>query len=399
MGFDRQLIMKKTILAFAENKEDKEVLTKALSQLDENFTGKVLSENFFDAINHMKNNDLIADIIIVGMSESGDILCDIDELADVCLPDTKVIVYADINDLNLYFDLKEVGVYSYMHKPLSEKILTKSLINTLVKNEDIASTDTKKQIKTIAVVGVNGGVGASTIAIKLANNISNNLQKETLLIDLDPWFSPLSFLFDKGTSSSIFDIFDNIDKIDTTYLKQVSENISPKFNIISQNCNLEKTDLSFLENNEKMQSKLPDDLDVCIYDISRYTLLQQSSVLNNVDNIVLIAESNISSARNTVRILEFIKANSLTTKVNIIINNLNSDSHNIGLEKFKTTTKTEILGAIKYNKNNYKSEFDIDFITKDKSEEKTLKNILSKLLPTQEGKKLTKASKKWWKVG
>jgi pilus assembly protein CpaE len=386
--------MRKTLLAFAEDEADKIILNEAFTALDGIFDATLLTHSFFSAVQVIKTQNLTADIIVVGMSESQDIFEDINQLAEVCLPDTKVIVYSNVNDLDLYYNLKEVGVHDYFHKPLNSKLLTNSL-NLSDKNQSEKTAQVTNKAKNIAIIGVNGGVGASTLAIKLTHVMSQAHQKETLLLDLDPWFSPTSFLFDRGSSQAVYDIFSNIDKIDATYIKQVGEKISPKFNIISQNCTLTQTDFSFLEQTGELKTALTQHLDCCIFDVSRYLLVQYPDILQDMDDIILVAELNIASARNTIRILDFIKENTPNIKTHIIVNKLNSDAENISLAQFKNTTKAEVLGSIKYNSNNYKSELSIDSILKNKADNAVLLSFIDKIFKT----KRIKVTKKWWKVG
>ncbi len=52
--------------------------------------------------------------LVIDLSGSADPVADIDALAQVCMADTRVIAIGDVNDVQLYRNLMDMGVQDYL---------------------------------------------------------------------------------------------------------------------------------------------------------------------------------------------------------------------------------------------------------------------------------------------
>ena len=66
-------------------------------------------------------------VLFVDLSESGDPLNDINNLAEVCEPGTVVIASGQVNDVRLYRDLVASGIQDYLLKPMAADTLRDAL--------------------------------------------------------------------------------------------------------------------------------------------------------------------------------------------------------------------------------------------------------------------------------
>lgn len=76
-----------------------------------------------------------------------------------------MIVIGDGNDIVLYRDLKAMGVAEYFSKPLAAPPMNRALGAIL---EGRPAYSTVRTGKLITILGLRGGVGATTIATNLA---------------------------------------------------------------------------------------------------------------------------------------------------------------------------------------------------------------------------------------
>src|SRR5690606_23589717 len=115
-------------------------------------------------------------ILFVDLSESGDPLNDINALAEVCEPGTIVIASGMVNDVRLYRDLLGSGIHDYVLKPLSADQLRETFMGaqTVLMGPRTPEADKSKPRLLTAVLGVRGGVGASTLATSVAWLISQD---------------------------------------------------------------------------------------------------------------------------------------------------------------------------------------------------------------------------------
>jgi hypothetical protein len=102
-------------------------------------------------------------ILFVDLSESADPLNDINALAEVCEPGTIVIAAGQVNDVRLYRDLVASGIHDYLLKPFTVDQLRDSFAHAqMILSGPRGEAQADKPHVMAAVIGVRGGVGAST---------------------------------------------------------------------------------------------------------------------------------------------------------------------------------------------------------------------------------------------
>ncbi len=121
-------------------------------------------------------------LLIVDISGVADPLSRVNELANVCEPNTDVIAIGDRNDIVLYRDLKYAGVAEYFFKPLVGDVVTRACNSILNGTTTPLTTRTGKLV---FILGVRGGVGATTIAVNTAWQLAETRQRWVMLLDLD----------------------------------------------------------------------------------------------------------------------------------------------------------------------------------------------------------------------
>src|SRR3954467_2572512 len=109
-------------------------------------------------------------VLFVALSESGDPLNDINALAEVCEPGTIVIASGQVNDVRLYRDLVASGLQDYLLKPFTPDQLRDTFAHAqlTISGPRMNESANERPHVMVGVVGVRGGVGASTVATSLA---------------------------------------------------------------------------------------------------------------------------------------------------------------------------------------------------------------------------------------
>ncbi len=107
----------------------------------------------------------------------------LDDLAAVCSPDIKVIVLGDRADIEFYrLVTRRLGVDEYLRKPLTRDAVS-SLIGPYIAGA-APEQDRNRGGRIIAVCGARGGAGATTIAVNLALQVSEQTRSHVALLDL-----------------------------------------------------------------------------------------------------------------------------------------------------------------------------------------------------------------------
>ena len=137
-------------------------------------------------------------VLLVDLSEAKNPLEEIDGLAEVCEPGTIVICCGTTNDVRFYRELINFGIQDYLVKPFTEEQLHEVIMQAqLQQNEAQERTEVAKTPHNLtAVIGVRGGVGATTIAVSTAWLLAEHKQRNTALLDLDVHFGTGALSFD-----------------------------------------------------------------------------------------------------------------------------------------------------------------------------------------------------------
>lgn len=261
-------------------------------------------------------------ILMVDLSESGDPLNDINALAEVCEPGTVVIAVGQVNDVRLYRDLLASGIHDYLLKPLSASQLRDCLTNAHAVFSAPKSSDpdaAKRHIST-AIVGTRGGVGASTLATSLAWLFSADHKLPTALLDLDVHFGTGALALDLEPGRGLTDAIENPSRIDGLFIERAMVKASEKLAVLSAeapiNSPLLTDGAAFYQLQEEMRSAF----ECTVIDLPRGMLVQHPSLVTDVQTAVVVSDLTLASARDTIRILSWLKSNAPGTVVQVVAN-------------------------------------------------------------------------------
>src|SRR3990167_8916572 len=160
------------------------------------------------AVEHYQNQPTPSLVIVESLDPAPELLAQLDRLAEVCDPGTKVMTIGSANDIALYRELMRRGVSEYLVPPLSPLQIIRSITNLYA---DPAAPFVGRQI---AVVGARGGVGASTIAHNLAWCLAERMQAGTVLADFDLPFGTAGLNFNQDPLQGIADALGQPDRLD-----------------------------------------------------------------------------------------------------------------------------------------------------------------------------------------
>jgi pilus assembly protein CpaE len=290
-------------------------------------------------------------ILMVDLSESGDPLNDINALAEVCEPGTVVIAIGQVNDVRLYRDLLASGIHDYLLKPLSANMLRDSLTQAqAVFMAPKAGDDegVKRHIST-AVIGTRGGVGASTLVTSLAWLFSAEKRMPTALLDLDVHFGTGALTLDLEPGRGLTDAIDNPGRIDGLFIERAMIRANENLAILSAEAPINQplmTDgAAFLQ----LQEEFKHQFEMTVLDMPRNMLINFPHLLNEVNAIVLAAEMSLASARDTIRILSWLKTNAPHSQVIVVANKVQPGMAEISKIDFEASIERKIDISIPFD--------------------------------------------------
>jgi pilus assembly protein CpaE len=261
-------------------------------------------------------------ILFVDLSESGDPLSDINALAEVCEPGTVVIAAGQVNDVRLYRDLLSSGIQDYLLKPFSPDQMRDAIANAqnILNAPRMAEVSVDRPHVMVAVVGVRGGVGASTVATSLCWLFSQKESRSTSMLDLDIHFGTGALTLDLEPGRGLTDAIENPGRIDGLFIERAIVRASDKLAILSAEAPINQPMLTDGAAFYQLQEELRSAFECTVIDLPRNMLIQHPHLMNDVNATVVVAELTLASARDTIRILSWLKSNAPQAKPFVVLN-------------------------------------------------------------------------------
>jgi len=232
-------------------------------------------------------------LLLVETDQTGlEVFDELEGLANVCDPDTKVIVCGPSNDVTLYRELKRQGVDEYIVSPAAPIQIIEAIATVF------AEPGLAPLARTIGFVGVKGGAGASTLAHNAAWKIAQTEQKEVMLVDLDVQFGTASLDFNRDPTRTVLDALTGSDELDDVKLQRLLIEYDDYLSILAAPSSLE-VESEFDENGViDMIQLIRTTTDYAVFDIPHTWSPWVQRAVMQMDEIVLVATPELASLRN-----------------------------------------------------------------------------------------------------
>lgn len=267
-------------------------------------------------------------VLAVDLSESLDPRADINALAEVCEPGTLVIAVGVVNDVALYRDLVASGIQDYLVKPLDVQVLRDTLYSAqqTLQGSRTAVVEEDVEHYSCAVIGTRGGVGGSSVATSLAWMLAHHAQRKTALLDLDLQFGTGALAFDLEPGRGMMDAVENPNRIDSLFIERAIVKESPNLSILSAEAPVNQPLLVEGAALQHLESELKKMFQFVVIDMPRHVAVQHPHLLHEINQIIVVSEMTLAGARDTIRLLAFIKANCPAAKVTLLVNKVGAST-------------------------------------------------------------------------
>ncbi len=283
-------------------------------------------------------------ILFVDLSESGDPLNDINALAEVCEPGTVVIAAGQVNDVRLYRDLLGSGIQEYLLKPFTADQLRDAFAHAqmTISGPRVTETATEKPNVMAAVIGARGGVGASTIASSLAWLMGDKGGRSTALLDLDIHFGTGALGLDLEPGRGLTDAIENPSRIDGLFIERAMVRANDKLCVLSAEAPINSPMLSDGSAFYQLQEEIRHAFEGTVIDLPRGMLVQHPGLLADVHVVVLVVELTLSSTRDTIRILSWLKSNAPSARVLVVANKVVGTATEVSRKDFEHSIERKV---------------------------------------------------------
>lgn len=240
-------------------------------------------------------------IIIESRAEPKNLLKQLEPLAEVCDPSTRVVVIGHYNDVALYRDLMKNGISEYIVAPVS-------LADVVgIVSQIFVSPDSPPIGRSIAFIGAKGGVGSSTIAHNVAWTMSTLFSSDVMVADMDLAFGTANINFDQDPAQGIAEAVFAPERIDDTYLDRLLTQCSEKLSLLAAPSSLDRIydfeQNAFTSVIEVAQRSAPN----VILDVPHIWSGWARQTLMLADEVVITATPELANLRNTKNIVDTLR--------------------------------------------------------------------------------------------
>jgi pilus assembly protein CpaE len=192
----------------------------------------------------------------------------------------------------------------------------------------------------IAVLGSRGGVGCTSLAVNLGCTLAQEKNHGVALIDLDLALGDADVALDMIPDHTLADVAQNIERLDMQFLRRAIGKHSSGLALLPHPIRIEELGLVHEDHLHRLISLLRASYTHLILDLSKSFSGTDLTALRVADLILLVTQLELSSVRNSVRILHSMgEEGGLIDKVKIVLNRVGSDflEGDISLKKAEET--------------------------------------------------------------
>ncbi len=237
-------------------------------------------------------------LAVESTKDADGLLADLGMLAQVCSPETKVVVIGHINDIGFYHTLIAQGISDYLVAPLdAQQIL--SAFGALFQNPGAASLG-----RIVTFMGAKGGVGSSVIAHNVAWLLSGRHGVDTVIADLDLAFGTAGLDFNVDPAQGILDALSSKERLDGVFLDRLLTRCSERLLLLASPSAVDRVADIPTETLEIILDLLRDGNPVTIVDLPTTWENWMRAAVVQTDVMVIVATPELASLRNTKSLVD-----------------------------------------------------------------------------------------------
>lgn len=253
------------------------------------------------AVAHYEESPTPNLIIVESKLPRAQLIGELDKLAESCDPGTKVVIIGHANDVVLYRELLKRGVSEYLIVPITPVQLMESLSN-LYNNPE---TDPVGHV--YAFVGAKGGVGSSTICHNVSWTLSENLQSNVIIADLDLAFGTTGLDFNQDPVQGIADALSSPERLDEVLLDRLLTKCTDRLSIFAAPVVLDRDYEISAEACEMVIDVVRQNVPYVAIDLPHSWAPWVKRTILQADEVVITAAPDLANLRNAKNIVDLMK--------------------------------------------------------------------------------------------
>lgn len=171
-------------------------------------------------------------VLVVDVSDEDDPVGALDGLAAVCEPDVTVLAVGSQGSIEFYREItRGLGVAEYLSKPLTRDNVAR-LFGARVAGVG-GDRPSQRAGHVVAVCGVRGGVGTTTVAINLALQVAETTRSHVGILDLHLRSGTSATMLSARCSAGLRVALEQADRVDALFVDRASVKVSDRVRLLA----------------------------------------------------------------------------------------------------------------------------------------------------------------------
>ena len=253
------------------------------------------------AVEYYQNQPTPSLVIVESLDPAPILIEQLERLAEVCDPGTKVMVIGAANDIALYRELMRRGVSEYLVPPLK----TLQLISSITA---LYADPTAPFIgRQIAFVGARGGSGSSTLAHNVAWTISERMQASTVIVDFDLPFGTAGLNFNHDPLQGVADALNQPERLDQVLMDRMMARCTDRLSLFAAPATLDSDHEIASEAYDEVSQKIRASAPFVVLDLPHAWSSWKRRMLIGSDDLIVVATPDLASLRNAKNIIDLVR--------------------------------------------------------------------------------------------
>ncbi|MAN79201.1 MAG: hypothetical protein CMM77_06680 [Rhodospirillaceae bacterium] len=248
-----------------------------------------------------------ARFLVLDLADRTDLFEAVNAFAEVCRPDTRVLVLGSVNDVAVYRALTDLGVSDYLVKPVAGPQLTAALVRLGAVEADTApaAVPAAKRGTVTGVLSARGGAGASTVAVNLSWALSVEAPGKCALVDLDLRFGTAAMMLDLEPGRGFKEALDNPGRIDSLFMERAMVRATDNLSLLAGEEDVSAEPAVAEGALDILFDRLAEAFDHVVVDLPRWRL---GDHVKHLDRLFLVTEPTLAGLRDALRLKDAAQA-------------------------------------------------------------------------------------------
>lgn len=299
------------VLAFVADAETRQAVGSAFGAAGLN---AAVLDGGLDAALKQVEPESGATVIVVDIAGAAAPVPDIAALAAAADPGTRLVAIGAVNDIALYRDLVGAGAADYLVKPVDPALL----LAAVAERQPDAKAGGAAAGRVSAIVGVRGGVGATTVAVNLAWLLAGEHKVKTALVDLDVHFGTAALALDLEPGRGLREALERPGRIDALFIERAMVRATDRLFVLGGEEPLADTAALDPAAGAALLAELRRSFAHVVVDLPRPVLLADARILASVNDLVLVCEPSLAGVRDAARLLALARDAAPQARVRIV---------------------------------------------------------------------------------